>query len=106
LELFGIPGTVLVQGGAVGILTFVVLAIVLGKLHPDRTLDRIEKVHDKELAAANSRGDEWKARGDAQERRNEVQAQQLAELLEVGRTTNALIEGLRRATEQRTGRRT
>jgi hypothetical protein len=106
LDLFGIPGTVLVQGGAVGVLTFVVLAILLGKLHPDRTLDRIERAHEKEIAAEKTRGDEWKARGDAQEKRNEVQAQQLAELLEVGRTTNALIEGLKRATEQRTGRRT
>lgn len=105
MELFGIPGTVIVQGGAVGVLFFAVLAVLLGRLHPDRTLDRIERAHDKELAAEKARGDEWKARGDAQERRNELLAQQLAELTEVGRTTNALIEGLKQATQQRTGRR-
>lgn len=105
MELFGIPGTVLVQGGAVGVLLFAVLAVLLGKLHPDRTLDRIEKVHNDRLAEERARGDEWKAFGQAQGARNELLAQQLAELTEVGRTTNALIEGLKTATEQRTGRR-
>jgi hypothetical protein len=105
LDLFGIPGSVIVQGGAAGILAFVVLAVLLGKLHPDRTLDRIEKVHEKQLANEKARGDEWRARGDAQEQRNDILAQQLAELLEVGRTTNALIEGLRKANEQRASRR-
>jgi hypothetical protein len=105
LELFGIPGAILVQGGAVGVLFFAVLAVLLGKLHPDRTLDRIEKVHTDRLAQEKTRGDEWKAFGQAQGERNELLAQQLAELTEVGRTTNALIEGLRKATEQRSGRR-
>lgn len=105
MELFGIPGTVIVQGGAVGVLFFAVLAILLGKLHPDRTLDRIEKVHSERLAEEKARGDEWKAFGQAQGQRNEVLAQQLAELTEVGRTTNALIEGLKQAAEQRSGRR-
>jgi hypothetical protein len=101
LELFGIPGTVIVQGGAVGVLFFAVLAILLGKLHPDRTLDRIERVHSERLAEEKARGDEWKAFGQAQGQRNEVLAQQLAELTEVGRTQNALIEGLKLASEQR-----
>lgn len=105
MELFGIPGTVIVQGGAVGVLFFAVLAVLLGKLHPDRTLDRIEKVNNDRLAVEKTRGDEWKAFGEAQGQRNELLAQQLAELTEVGRTTNALIEGLKRASEQRTGRR-
>jgi hypothetical protein len=101
LELFGIPGAVIVQGGAVGVLFFAVLAILLGKLHPDRTLDRIERVHSERLAEEKARGDEWKAFGQAQGQRNEVLAQQLAELTEVGRTQNALIEGLKLASEQR-----
>lgn len=107
MELFGIPGNLVVQGGAVGVLMFAVIGIFLGKLVPARTLERIEKVHTDRLAEERARGDEWKARGDAQEKRNEVLAQQLAELTEVGRTTNALIEGLKQATaDQRTGRRT
>jgi hypothetical protein len=105
LDLFGIPGTVIVQGGAVGVLFFAVLAVLLGKLHPDRTVDRIEKVHSERLSEEKTRGDEWKAFGQAQGERNELLAQQLAELTEVGRTTNALIEGLKTATVQRSGRR-
>jgi hypothetical protein len=105
LDLLGIPSTVLVQGGAAAVLLLAVLLILLGRLHPDRTLDRIEKVHTDRLAQEKTRGDEWKAFGQAQGERNELLAQQLAELTEVGRTTNALIEGLRKATEQRSGRR-
>jgi hypothetical protein len=105
LELFGIPGTVIVQGGAVGVLFFAVLAVLLGRLHPDRTVDRIEKGHADRLSQEKARGDEWKAFGQAQGERNELLAQQLAELTEVGRTTNALIEGLKKAAEQRPGRR-
>lgn len=105
MGLFGIPSVVIVQGGAAGVLLLAVIGILLGKLVPDRTLDRIEKVHEQQLANEKARGDEWRARGDAQEQRNDVLAQQLAELLEVGRTTNALIEGLRRASEQRASRR-
>lgn len=105
MDLFGIPGSVIAQGGAVGVLIFAVLAILMGRLHPDRTLDRIERVHSERLAEEKARGDEWKAFGQTQGQRNEVLAQQLAELTEVGRTTNALIEGLKKAGEQRSGRR-
>lgn len=101
MDLFGIPGAVIVQGGAVGVLFFVILLIVMGRLHPDRTLDRIEKVLAQQLAEEKARGDEWKAFGQAQGQRNEVLAQQLADLTEVGRTQNALIEGLKLASEQR-----
>ena len=105
MELFGIPGAALIQGGAAAILAFTVLLIFLGKLVPSRTLDRIEKVYTDQLAAEKARGDEWRAAHGAQEKRNEVQTQQIAELSEVGRTTNALIEGLKQASQQRTGRR-
>lgn len=105
MELFGIPGAVILQGGAAGILSFAVIAVLLGKLHPDRTLDRIEKVLTDRLTEEKARGDEWKAFGQAQGERNELLAQQLAELTEVGRTTNALIEGIKQVSDQRSGRR-
>lgn len=95
----------LVQGGAAAVLLFAVLAILLGKLLPDRTLDRIEKVHSQMLAEEKTRGDEWRAAAEAQAKRNDVLASQIGELTEVGRTTNALIEGLKRASEQRASRR-
>jgi hypothetical protein len=104
--MFGIPGVVVGQASAIGVVFFAVMAVLLGRLHPDRTLDRIEKGYNDRLAEEKVRGDEWKAFGQAQGARNEILAQQLAELTEVGRTTNALIEGLRQAAEQqRVGRR-
>lgn len=105
MELLGIPGPILVQGGATAVLLFAVLGVLLGRLLPSRTLERIEHVHAERLAEEKARGDEWKAFGQAQGARNELLAEQLAELTEVGRTTNALIEGLRKASEQRAGRR-
>lgn len=101
MELFGIPGSIVMQGGAAGVLLLVVMGIVFGRLVPVRTLDRIEKVLTDRLAEEKIRGDEWKAYGQAQAERNEVLARQIAELTEVGRTTNALIEGLKKATETR-----
>lgn len=105
MELLGIPGPVLVQGGAASVLLFAVLGVLLGRLLPSKTLERIEHVHAERLAEEKARGDEWKAFGQAQGARNEVLAHQLAELTEVGRTTNALIEGLKQATEARASRR-
>lgn len=102
MDPFGIPGGVLVQAGASGILLLTVVGIMLGRLVPVRTLDRIEKVHSDRLAEEKARGDEWKAFGQAQGQRNEIIAQQLAELTEVGRTANAMIEGLKQASGRRT----
>lgn len=101
MELLGIPGVVWVQGGAATLLAFTVLAVLVGKLYPVHTVDRIDKAHELRLSQERSRGDEWKAFGEAQGARNELLAEQLAELTEVARTTNALIEGLRRAVESR-----
>lgn len=105
MELFGVPGVVLIQGGAASILALTVLWVLLGKLYPVRTVDRIDKSHAERLAQETVRGNEWKAFGEAQGARNELLAEQLAELTEVARTTNALIEGLRQAVESRTMRR-
>lgn len=100
LDLLGIPGTLVVQGGAVGALTFVVLAIVTGKLLPRRTVDDMLKERDRAIATEQARGDEWRKTAEAQDARNDLQARQIEHLLEATRTTNALIEGLRRASER------
>jgi hypothetical protein len=77
LELLGIPGIALVQGGAVAVLTMVV------------------------LAKANHRGDEWRAASQTQDARNDVLTQHVEQLLEAARTTNALIEGLKQASQEK-----
>jgi hypothetical protein len=101
LDLFGIPGTVIVQGGAVGVLVFVVLAILVGRLVPRKSLEDVRADRDARLAEAKIRGDEWRATALAQEERSDVQARQIDQLLEANRTTNALIEGLKQASQER-----
>jgi hypothetical protein len=101
LELFGIPGAAIVQGGAAGILTFVVLAILVGRLVPRKSLEDVRADRDARLAREEKRGDEWRATALAQEERADVQARQIELLLEANRTTNALIEGLKQAGQER-----
>lgn len=101
MELFGIPGAVLIQGGAVGVLILVVLAIITGRLVPRRSVDDVRADRDARLAEARARGDEWRAAAQTQDARNDLLSEQVAQLLDATRTTNALIEGLRKASEAR-----
>lgn len=105
MDVLGIPGIVVVQGGAVGVLALVIVAIITGRLVPRRVLEDVRADRDARLAAEKARGDEWRAAALAQDERNDVQASQLNQLLDASRTTNALIDGLRKVSEQRTGRR-
>lgn len=105
MELLGIPGAVLVQGSAAGALIFVVLAIVTGRLVPRRSLEDVREDRDKRLGEANARGDEWRAAYQAENARNDLQGKHIEQLLEMSRTTNALLESLKRASDQRSGRR-
>jgi hypothetical protein len=101
MELFGIPGSVLVQGGATAVLILVVLAIVTGRLIPRRSLEDVRADRDARLAEERARGDEWRAAAQAQDTRNDLLSQQVGQLLDAARTTNALIEGLRQASQER-----
>lgn len=101
MDLFGIPGSVIVQGGAVAVLTLVVLAIITGRLIPRRSLDDVRADRDARIAEERARGDEWRAAAQAQDARNDLLSQQVAQLLDTARTTNALIEGLRQASQER-----
>ncbi|HET9866434.1 MAG TPA: hypothetical protein VFQ06_04010 [Nitrospira sp.] len=90
-DLFGLPSGFVIQGGAVGLLAFVLMfvfqKIVGGSLIPAKSLDR-------ELAAANKRADEWKGAWEAEVQRGEVRDQQFGELLSSARTTDQLLRSL------------
>lgn len=101
MDLLGVPGAVIAQGGAIGVLTLVIIAIVSGRLVPRKVLEDVRADRDARLAAEKARGDEWRAAALAQDERNDVQARQLSELLDTTRTTNALIDGLKQATQER-----
>lgn len=101
MDLFGVPGELIVQGGAAALLLFICLLVILGFLPSRRELRDVRADRDTRIAEAKARGDEWRAAAEAQEQRNDVQARQLSELLDANRTTNALIEGLRKASQEK-----
>lgn len=101
MDLLGIRGAVVVQGGAFGVLILVVLAIVTGRLVPRRSLEDVRADRDARLADEKARGDEWRAAAQAQDARNDVLTRQVEQLLETARTTNALIEGLKQASQEK-----
>lgn len=90
-ELFGLPSGFVIQGGAVGLLafllTFVFQQIVSGKLVPAKSLER-------ELEQAGRRADEWKAAWEAEVKRGDVRDQQFGDLLSAARTTDQLLRSL------------
>lgn len=101
MELFGLPVELITQGGAVGLLALVIVAILLGRLVPRRSLEDVREDRDARLAASEKRGDEWRAAALIQDERNDVLAQQITQLLDSNRTTNALIEGMKQALQER-----
>ncbi len=103
MDPFGIPGAVLVQGGAVSVLIAAVLAVMTGRIVPRRTLEDVRTDRDARLAEEKARGDEWRAAAQTQDARNDLLSQQVGQLLDAARTTNALIEGLRQASKERRG---
>lgn len=71
--------------GAVAIVALVVLMILTGRLVPKAT-------HERELAASNKRGDEWKQTAKVYESANAVQAEQISKFADAG-LTNAEFYG-------------
>jgi F0F1-type ATP synthase membrane subunit b/b' len=101
LDILGIPGAIVIQGGAVGVLFFVILAIVTGRLVPRKTLEDLIAERDAHIAREVARGDEWHRAAEAQDARNDVLSRQVDKLLDSAQTTNALIEGLKKASQER-----
>jgi hypothetical protein len=93
-------------GALVMLIVFAVLAVWRGYLVPKSTVDkmdatviRVETVQEKRLAESLTREQEWKAAWMASEQARQLQTSQLADLLELARTTDAFIRGLRQVTE-------
>lgn len=76
--------------GATGLLALGVLLIFFGKLVPSGTVDRVTRSKDQEIAL-------WKAAYDRSEAAHAVKDRQIAALMEAGRTTNHVLEAMRRA---------
>jgi DNA-binding GntR family transcriptional regulator len=94
-------------GGALAaLIIFAVVAVWRGWLVPRstlRTLDTtrgyVEAVQEKRLAESVAREQEWKAAWLAAEQARQLQAAQIGDLLELAKTTDAFIRGLRTVTK-------
>lgn len=89
-----LPTDFLAQWGLAGL---VLLAVLFGRLIPRST-------HERELAQAAARGDEWRDIAQRQDARNDLLTAQVGELLELARTGNAVIQSLQQAASVQRGR--
>lgn len=92
-------------GALVALITLAVLAVWRGWLVPRVTVEqlaqatiRIEGVQAQRLADSQQREEEWRAAWNTERARGDLQADQIGELLELARTTDASLRGLKTAT--------
>lgn len=79
---------------AAGILAIAVLMILRGKLVPSRVVDDIRADRDARLVDARAETDDWRTAYNRVEEIRRIQAQQLNDLLELAKTTDAFIRSL------------
>ena len=91
------------DGALVGLVVIAIVAVWKGWLVPRATVDqleeateRIEGIQAERLADSLRRESEWKAAWMAEKARSDLQADQLGDLLELARTTDAFIRGVHR----------
>lgn len=81
-------------GALVLVLALPYLQMARGKLHPQATMDRMVEEHNRQLDDAHHDRDEWRAAHRISETARQVHADQVDELLEHARTTDAFIRAL------------
>jgi F0F1-type ATP synthase membrane subunit b/b' len=91
-ELLGVN---VAQGGAIGLLTLVVLLILLGRLVPRSVLEDVRKDRDARVAEVLAERDTWRdAHRESEAARIEAQ-NQVGELLELSRTADHVLRSIR-----------
>ena len=91
----------------VTVLVAIVTAVWRGWLVPRPTVDRLEKSWEQvcqsraeRLSESTEREKEWRAAWLAEQQKGSVRDQQVGDLLELARTTDALVRALPRAIQQ------
>lgn len=97
-------------GALIALITLAVLAVWRGWLVPKATVDqlaqatvRVEAVQAQRLADSHQREEEWRTSWQLERARGDLQADQIGELLELARTTDASLRGLKAAAGGGTG---
>ncbi len=92
-ELSGV--NVFMQGGAMAIVTFIVLLIIRGSLVPRSVLEDVRSDRDARIAEVLAERDTWRdAHKESEAARIEAQAQ-LGEMLEFSRTADQAFRAIR-----------
>lgn len=92
MDLWGIPAAVLVQAGAGGTLTIVVLLVLTGRLVPRRSLEDARADRDARLAEWRQQVEQWREAYQIECRARQELAAQVDELLEVARATDRMVQ--------------
>lgn len=99
-----IDGIPITEIGPIGLLclalAFPYLQMARGKLHPQATIDRMVDDHVREMTDLQHDRNEWRAAHRISETARQVAADQVDELLEHGKTTEALIRALSQAARE------
>lgn len=92
------------SGALVTLIVFAVLAVWRGWLVPKATVDQLTSANDRvaavqaeRLTDSKKREEEWRAAWTAERARGDLQERQIDELLELARTTDAALRGLKTA---------
>jgi hypothetical protein len=91
-------GVTLKDIGAVALVTIFVLLGYFGKVVPKSTVDTQNAQYEARIAELISERDDWKAAHGTSEHARELQAVQVRELAELGRTVDHVIRSLQAAT--------
>lgn len=85
------------------VLMYPYLQMARGKLHPQSTIERMVVEHQRTVDDIAHDRDEWRAAHRISETARQVHADQVDELLEKARTTEAFIRGVSEAVSSRGG---
>ncbi len=98
----------MLQGGAVGVLMFVIVGVILGRILPAATVDRLERRYQAEIDNLKTERDQWRETARRADealqtalRANELTAQQVDRLAVGTELTERLIDTMRRQVGER-----
>jgi hypothetical protein len=89
-----VPSQALVQGGAVGVLSMFVVGLLVGRIIPRSVLNDVRADRDARLAEERARGEQWRAAYLVEAERGRILSGHVGELLELSRTTHAIVAAL------------